>query len=69
MRVICHIPNERRYGIAWTPPAPRMRDYVGAVRAVWRAWERQEPLDYHSEHYAQDIRRIPTPFAGYAPGW
>lgn len=43
--------NERRYGIAWTPPAPRMRDYVGAVRAVWRAWEKQEPLDYHSEHY------------------
>jgi alkanesulfonate monooxygenase SsuD/methylene tetrahydromethanopterin reductase-like flavin-dependent oxidoreductase (luciferase family) len=27
--------NERRYGIVWTPPAPRMRDYIGAVRAVW----------------------------------
>ncbi|MBT5107184.1 MAG: TIGR03617 family F420-dependent LLM class oxidoreductase [Rhodospirillaceae bacterium] len=43
--------NERRYGIAWTPPAPRMRDYIGAVRAVWRAWETEEPLDYHSDHY------------------
>lgn len=43
--------NERRYGIAWTPPAPRMRDYLGAVRAVWRAWETGEPLDYHSQHY------------------
>lgn len=43
--------NERRYGIPWTPPAPRMRDYIGAVRAVWRAWEKREPLDYHSEHY------------------
>jgi len=43
--------NERRYGIAWTPPAPRMRDYIGAVRAVWRAWEKEAPLDYHSEHY------------------
>lgn len=43
--------NERRYGIPWTPPAPRMRDYIGAVRAVWQAWEKQEPLDYHSEHY------------------
>ena len=28
--------NERRFGIAWTPPAPRMRDYVLALRAVWR---------------------------------
>ena len=43
--------NERRYGIPWTPPAPRMRDYIGAVRAVWRAWEKAEPLDYHSDHY------------------
>jgi len=43
--------NERRYGIPWTPPAPRMRDYIGAVRAVWRAWETEEPLDYHSQHY------------------
>ena len=43
--------NERRYGITWTPPAPRMRDYIGAVRAVWRAWEFEEPLDYHSDHY------------------
>lgn len=43
--------NERRYGIPWTPPAPRMRDYIGAVRAVWRAWEKEEPLDYHSAHY------------------
>ncbi|MEQ9125717.1 MAG: TIGR03617 family F420-dependent LLM class oxidoreductase, partial [Alphaproteobacteria bacterium] len=43
--------NERRYGLAWTPPAPRMRDYIGAVRAVWRAWETGEPLDYHSDAY------------------
>ncbi|HEX3993166.1 MAG TPA: LLM class flavin-dependent oxidoreductase, partial [Acetobacteraceae bacterium] len=28
--------NERRYGIAWTPPAPRLRDYVLALRALWR---------------------------------
>lgn len=43
--------NERRYGIEWVPPAPRMRDYIGAVRAVWTAWETETPIDYHSEHY------------------
>ena len=43
--------NERRYGLEWTPPAPRMRDYIGAVRAVWEAWENQTPLDYHSDAY------------------
>lgn len=31
--------NERRYGMPWTPPEPRMRDYIGAVRAVWKSWE------------------------------
>lgn len=43
--------NERRYGIPWTPPAPRMRDYIRAVRAVWRAWETEEPIDFHSDTY------------------
>src|ERR1700748_3511745 len=31
--------NERRFGIAWAAPAPRLRDYVRALRAVWRCWE------------------------------
>ncbi len=43
--------NERRYGLAWTPPAPRMRDYITAVRALWRTWETGAPLDFHSETY------------------
>ncbi|MEM9683759.1 MAG: TIGR03617 family F420-dependent LLM class oxidoreductase [Pseudomonadota bacterium] len=43
--------NERRYGVAWTPPAPRMRDYIGAVRAMWHAWETESEIDYHSAHY------------------
>lgn len=43
--------NERRFGVVWSPPAPRLRDYVGALRAVWQCWETGEPLDYHSPHY------------------
>ena len=43
--------NERRFGIAWTAPAPRMRDYVLALRAVWRAWETRGRLDFDSLHY------------------
>jgi probable F420-dependent oxidoreductase len=41
----------RRFGMEWHPPAPWMRDYVGAVRAVWRAWQTREPLQFESEHY------------------
>jgi probable F420-dependent oxidoreductase len=43
--------NERRFGIAWSPPAPRLRDYVRALRAVWNCWETGEKLDYRGEHY------------------
>jgi probable F420-dependent oxidoreductase len=43
--------NERRFGIAWSPPAPRLRDYVRALRAIWRCWGTGEALDYEGEHY------------------
>ncbi len=43
--------NERRFGIAWSQPAPRLRDYVRALRAVWRCWETGAKLDYQGEHY------------------
>src|SRR5580692_6864233 len=38
--------NERRFGIEWTPPAPRLRDYVQALRAIWHSWDSGEKLDY-----------------------
>ena len=41
----------RRFGMDWHAPAPWMRDYVGAVRAVWQAWQTREPLHFESEHY------------------
>src|SRR5580698_3801821 len=43
--------NERRYGIEWTPPAPRLRDYVLALRALWRCWETGGQLEFDSPHY------------------
>jgi probable F420-dependent oxidoreductase len=43
--------NERRFGIPWTAPAPRLRDYVRALRAIWQCWETRGRLDFHSDHY------------------
>ncbi|HEY8156995.1 MAG TPA: TIGR03617 family F420-dependent LLM class oxidoreductase [Myxococcota bacterium] len=42
---------EGRFGVAWTPPAPRMRDYVRALRAVFARWQDGTPLAFESEHY------------------
>jgi probable F420-dependent oxidoreductase len=42
---------ERRFGVRWTSPVSRMREYVEALRAIWRCWERGERLAYEGEHY------------------
>ena len=43
--------NERRFSVPWTPPVPRMREYVEALRAIWRTWQTGEPLAYEGKHY------------------
>ncbi|HZD25721.1 MAG TPA: TIGR03617 family F420-dependent LLM class oxidoreductase [Alphaproteobacteria bacterium] len=42
---------ERRYGLKWSPPGPWMRDYVGAMRAVWQAWQTGGQPAFESAHY------------------
>jgi alkanesulfonate monooxygenase SsuD/methylene tetrahydromethanopterin reductase-like flavin-dependent oxidoreductase (luciferase family) len=29
--------NERRFSVPWTPPAPRMKEYIQALRAIWHS--------------------------------
>jgi probable F420-dependent oxidoreductase len=41
----------RRFGLEWHAPGPWMRDYVGAVKAIWQSWQNETPLDYVSERY------------------
>lgn len=41
----------RRFGLEFHPLGPWMRDYILAVRAVWRCWQEQKPLDYQGTHY------------------
>src|SRR3954453_11835813 len=42
---------ERRYGMRWSPAGPWLRDYVGALRAIWACWQDGTKLDFESEHY------------------
>ncbi len=42
---------ERRFGLAWHPPGPWMRDYVGALRALWASWQNRSKVQYASRHY------------------
>ena len=43
--------NENRFSVPWSAPAPRMREYVEAPRAIWRCWEKGAKLAYRGQHY------------------
>src|ERR1700747_49975 len=43
--------NERRFSVPWSPPAPRMREYVQVVRSIWRCWKTGEKPTYVGQHY------------------
>jgi len=40
-----------RFGMPWSAPAARLRDYVGAVRACFDTFQKGSPLDYVSDAY------------------
>ena len=55
--------NERRFSVPWTPPAPRMREYVMALKAIWAGWQSGEAYNFQGEHYQFSLM---TP--QFAPG-
>jgi len=45
--------NERRFGVEWTAPGPRLREVVESIRHIWDVWQGEaDELDYDGEHYA-----------------
>ncbi len=61
--------NERRFSVPWSAPAPRMREYVESLRAIWRAWETGERLHYEGRHYRFSLMtpEFAPPRTGLAP--
>ncbi len=47
--------NERRFSVPWSAPAPRLREVVLALRAIWRTWQTGERLDFHGDFYRFDL--------------
>jgi probable F420-dependent oxidoreductase len=46
---------EKRFSMPWSKPAARMREYVNAIRAIWRTWETGEKLDFRGEFYTHTL--------------
>jgi probable F420-dependent oxidoreductase len=62
-QVKAHI--ERRFGMPWpASPVKKLREQIGAIRALWRAWRFGEPLNYRGEYYKLTLM---TPFFNPGP--
>ena len=47
--------NERRFGGTWTAPAPRMREYIRMMRAVWDSWQHGSKPEFLGKHYTYTL--------------
>jgi probable F420-dependent oxidoreductase len=54
----------KRFSMPWSHPAPRMRELILAIRAVWKTWETGEPLAFRGEFYTHTLM---TPFFNPGP--
>lgn len=54
----------KRFSMPWSAPAARMREFVLALRAIWRSWQEGEPLSFRGDFYQHTLM---TPFFMPAP--
>jgi probable F420-dependent oxidoreductase len=55
---------EKRYSMPWSHPAPRMREFICAVRAIWDCWQNGTKLDFRGDFYSHTLM---TPFFNPGP--
>jgi probable F420-dependent oxidoreductase len=56
---------EKRFSMPWSHPAPRMREFILAMRAIWDCWENGTPLQFEGDFYTH---KLMTPFFnGFGP--
>jgi probable F420-dependent oxidoreductase len=39
----------------WSQPAARMREFILAMKAIWRCWYEDEPLDFRGDFYTHTL--------------
>ena len=54
---------ERRFGMVWQSPGPRMKEVVMAMREIWKTWQTGRRLDFNGDYYKLSLM---TPF--FSPG-
>lgn len=47
--------NERRFGLEWHRPGPKLREYVLAIRAIWDCFQNGTELDFEGEFFSFNL--------------
>lgn len=47
--------NERRFSVPFEHPGPKLREMILAIRAIWKAFQGTERLDFHGDFYRFDL--------------
>src|SRR5438105_5408130 len=55
---------EKRFSMPWSHPAPRMRELIMAMRAIWDSWNNGTKLDFRGDFYSHTLM---TPFFNPGP--
>ena len=61
-QVKAHI--EKRFSMPWSHPAPRMREFILAMRAIWDSWHNGSKLEFRGDFYTHTLM---TPFFNPGP--
>jgi probable F420-dependent oxidoreductase len=54
----------KRFSMPWSHPAPRMREMLLAIRAIWDSWANGTKLDFRGDFYTHTLM---TPFFNPGP--
>lgn len=54
----------RRFSMPWSHPAPRMREYILAMREIWDCWASDRKLSFEGDYYSHTLM---TPFFNPGP--
>ncbi|MGH3576757.1 MAG: LLM class F420-dependent oxidoreductase [Mycobacterium sp.] len=46
---------EKRFSMTWSHPAPRMRELIMAIRAIWASWSGRSRLSFRGEFYRHTL--------------
>ncbi|MGV9800753.1 LLM class F420-dependent oxidoreductase [Mycobacterium sp. NPDC003449] len=46
---------EKRFGMPWSDPVRRMREYIEALHAIWECWQDGTELDFDGEFYRHTL--------------